>query len=128
MVAGGLVGMQVPGLETRAFSARSIDGVVAELGIDRIDLIKMDIEGAEPLALDGAMKAIRRFRPQLAISIYHQPEHFYMLPLILMEALDEYDFFVRNYHFISNETIFYATPKERGYRPRRRSLAVALRQ
>jgi FkbM family methyltransferase len=33
--------------------ARRIDSVASELGIDRIDLLKMNIEGAERLALEG---------------------------------------------------------------------------
>ena len=49
----------------------TIDNLTAELKLDRVDFIKMDIEGAEPRALAGAKATLARFRPRLAISVYH---------------------------------------------------------
>lgn len=49
----------------------TLDDYIANAGINRIDLIKMDIEGAERMALSGALNTIRRDRPRLAICIYH---------------------------------------------------------
>lgn len=46
---------------------RTIDSLVAEGAIDRIDFIKMDIEGSELPALIGAESALRRWRPKLAL-------------------------------------------------------------
>jgi FkbM family methyltransferase len=126
MAAGGRIGEVLPGLETKRFGATTIDALAADLAVQRVDLIKMDIEGAEPRALAGAWNTIDRFRPQLAISIYHLPEHFVELPLILADRLKDYRFFLRNYHFISNETIFYAIPHERPVRPRQNRIRVSL--
>lgn len=113
MAAGGRIGEQIPGIENRIFTGRSLDSITAELGLPRIDLFPMDIEDAEPNALAGAMRTIQRFRPQLAVSIYHLPDHFLDIPQFLGNSLENYRFYVRNYHFISNETIFYAIPCER---------------
>lgn len=44
---------------------------------DEIDLIKIDIEGSEQSLLQGAFETIKKFRPILAISIYHSPEDFF---------------------------------------------------
>ncbi|MGU3537376.1 FkbM family methyltransferase [Methylobacterium sp. A54F] len=44
------------------------------LATSRIDLIKMDIEGAERPALAGAQRIIREDKPFLAIAAYHRPE------------------------------------------------------
>jgi O-methyltransferase len=44
-------------------TCRSVDSLVAELGLDHVDLIKLDIEGAELDALDGARSTLARFRP-----------------------------------------------------------------
>jgi FkbM family methyltransferase len=52
----------------------TIDRLVAETGLSRVDFIKMDIEGAETNALHGATETLQRWRPRLAISAYHLPE------------------------------------------------------
>ena len=40
----------------------------------------MDIEGAELPALKGAERSIKRYRPNLAISIYHSLDDFLDIP------------------------------------------------
>lgn len=44
-----------------------LDDWVAERGLDRLDLLKLDIEGAEPFALLGAAETVARFRPLLLV-------------------------------------------------------------
>jgi len=51
----------------------TIDALVAELGLPRVDFIKMDIEGAEPNAVRGASHTIQAFRPQISIATEHYP-------------------------------------------------------
>ncbi len=48
-----------------------IDDVVRRLRLDRVDFIKMDIEGAEVNALKGAADVLRRFKPQIAVAVEH---------------------------------------------------------
>ncbi len=64
-----LDGAQGRGKET--IEVVDIDRLAGDLGLPRIDFIKMDIEGAELQALKGARAAIGRWRPRLAISAYH---------------------------------------------------------
>lgn len=52
----------------------TVDSVVQELGLTRVDFIKADIEGAERHALKGALQTIKRFGPRMALCIYHLPD------------------------------------------------------
>ncbi len=58
----------------------SVDEFASKKKLDRIDFIKMDIEGAEELALRGAEMVIKKFKPAWSISSYHidfdnEPQH-----------------------------------------------------
>ncbi len=48
---------------TIVVQVRSIDSIVAELGLERVDLIKIDVEGYELEVLLGALDTLTRFRP-----------------------------------------------------------------
>lgn len=48
---------------------RPLDDVLDELDVARVDLIKLDIEGAEWMALRGAKNTIQRYRPVLILEI-----------------------------------------------------------
>ena len=48
---------------------RSLDSLVEERALDRLDLVKIDVEGAEPDVLRGMEKALSRFRPTMLIEI-----------------------------------------------------------
>jgi FkbM family methyltransferase len=75
-----------------------------------IDFIKMDIEGAELLALAGAKKSIEKNRPILAISYYHKPDDIWKIPLWLSEHCDNYKFYLRQHHYNSFDSVLYAVP------------------
>jgi FkbM family methyltransferase len=49
----------------------TIDWIVEDLKLARLDMIKMDIEGAEIEAVQGAAKTLKTLRPCLAIASYH---------------------------------------------------------
>lgn len=51
----------------------TIDHLMTELGVDKLDFIKMDIEGSEMEALAGASETIKRFQPRMSLSLYHKP-------------------------------------------------------
>jgi FkbM family methyltransferase len=70
-------------------------------------LIKMDIEGAEPAALRGAERTLRRHRPGLAIAIYHKPEHLWEIPLWLARLTLGYRMYLRGHHHTGYDLILY---------------------
>lgn len=68
----------------------TIDKLVSELNLPRVDYIKMDIEGAEPNALRGAHETLVRWKPRMSISAYHQPDHPVVIPKIIHETRPDY--------------------------------------
>ena len=50
-------------------SVKRLDDVLAGMGVDRVDVIKLDIEGAEWAALRGASCTLTRYRPVLIVEI-----------------------------------------------------------
>ena len=69
----------------------TIDGVVAELGLERVDFIKMDIEGAERNALAGASVTLGQFQPRMAVCVYHLPDDPTVIPEVIAAANPSYN-------------------------------------
>lgn len=76
-------------------------------------LIKFDIEGAEPMALEGARQTIARSRPVLAVSVYHEQAHLWQIPLQLSAMCSDYRYFLRPQGTEGWDLICYAVPVER---------------
>lgn len=87
----------------------SIDEFVKENNIEKIDFIKLDIEGAEPEALQGARETIIKYRPQIAVCVYHRPEHIYSLMFYLNSLNLGYKFYMGHHRPYLYETVLYAT-------------------
>jgi FkbM family methyltransferase len=67
-----------------------IDTLVRQLGLPRVDFIKLDIEGAEREALKGGLETLRQFRPRLMLEMYHRPDDRQVLPVIIRQAHADY--------------------------------------
>ena len=90
----------------------TIDSFIKENKLEKFDFLKLDVEGAELNVLFGAIKSIKRYRPKLAISIYHSLEDFFDIPFYLMAELEHYDFNIRLYSGALMDTVLYAIPKK----------------
>ncbi len=90
--------------------ATSIDGFVQKNGIEKVDWIKMDIEGAELDAIEGAKEVIARHKPFLSVSIYHKTSDLWEIPQRIKEIRPDYTFYVEHYSSAMGETILYACP------------------
>lgn len=88
---------------------RSIDEYVADKKIASVDFIKLDIEGAEEHALRGAEKTIRSMHPTIAVSLYHSPSDFVVLPRLLDRFFPDYRFYLKHATMHAEETVLFAT-------------------
>jgi len=81
---------------------------------EKIGFIKMDIEGEEINALQGARNIIKKYRPVLAISIYHRPEDFFQIKPWLENLCPEYKFQIKKAHpfSLTREVILLAYPQK----------------
>lgn len=82
----------------------ALDSVIKE----RITLLKMDIEGAELRALHGAQNLIKKYKPALAICVYHKSEDLTEIPAYIKELVPEYRLYIRHYSNYVWETVLYA--------------------
>jgi FkbM family methyltransferase len=103
--------------ETNSTISQSAAGVLQCVAIDdvlvnfRPTCINMDIEGAEPQALAGARQTLAEYRPDLAISVYHEPRHLWEIANYLDTWVAGYEFYLRNYTGFPAETVLYATQR-----------------
>jgi len=93
-------------------SLTSVDAFVQDHGLERLDTIKMDLEGADFDALQGATHTIKTLQPDLAISMYHQADHLVDIPLWIHENCPEYRMRISHNHVGVNESICMATARE----------------
>lgn len=87
----------------------TIDSLIGDADIN---VLKMDIEGAEEVALKGAKTTIQKNKPTLALSVYHRPQDLWYLALLVESFVpDVYNFYLRHEGHWGFETVLYAIPK-----------------
>lgn len=82
-----------------------LDGLIFDF---KPTFVKMDVEGSEKSALKGMKKIITKYKPCLAVSLYHLPEDILEIPLLVHELNDEYKLFMRQYSHNGFELVLYA--------------------
>jgi FkbM family methyltransferase len=71
-------------IETRV-PLTTIDRLVDDLGLEKIDFVKMDIKGAVAKALEGAQETLRAHRPRMAIATEEDSDH----PALVARAVSD---------------------------------------
>lgn len=89
----------------------SIDAFCRANHLDRVDFIKLDIEGAEKEALLGAVATIAQHKPKLAVSLYHKHEDLYLLPKLIDSICSDYRYYLGHHHPSLHETVLYCSPR-----------------
>lgn len=74
----------------------------------KVSFIKMDVEGAEYEALQGAKQTIAKYKPKLAICVYHRPEDIWEIPDLVLNLRSDYKLYFRHYSVGPLETVMYA--------------------
>lgn len=88
----------------------SVDDFVRKHRLGRINCIKLDVEGAEMLALSGSRQTILKHHPKLIICLYHKPSDIIDIPLFVHELVEEYALYVAHSSCVFTDTILYAYP------------------
>lgn len=85
-----------------------IDDLVAQMQLEKVNFIKMDIEGVELEALKGAQDTIMKYKPKLAISVYHNLIDYWTIPQWIDSLGLGYQFSMRHFTIHAEETILFA--------------------
>ncbi len=86
-----------------------IDNVINE----PITFLKMDIEGGELNALEGAQESIKKYHPRLAISVYHKADDLRLIPRHILSCRNDYDLYLRHYTEGVTETVMFFIPNNK---------------
>jgi len=91
----------------------SIDNYVEERSLKDVNLIKLDVEGYELPALQGAHKTIQTFGSKLQVCLYHKNEDLIDIPLYLYHnyKASNYKFYLGHHRENYTETVLYAKKK-----------------
>jgi FkbM family methyltransferase len=91
-----------------------------EIRVERLDdvideeftFLKMDIEGGEVPALEGAQQAIVKYHPRLAISVYHRADDLWRIPELVLSMRKDYQLYLRHYTEGVDETVMFFIPDQ----------------
>jgi FkbM family methyltransferase len=77
------------GARVSTAGAVEVEAISLDEALDGIapTYIKLDIEGSEPDALEGARRTLTTHRPKMAVCAYHAPDHLWSIPMRLNEML-----------------------------------------
>lgn len=76
----------------------------------RVDYIKLDVEGAELLALEGCKNTILLHHPAIAVAVYHKPADLWQIPRFLDELVPDSRFYLRSHGQHGFDLVLYAVP------------------
>ncbi len=77
--------------------ARSVDSILDGNGCT---YIKMDVEGAENLAIQGSYDTIKNYKPKLCIAAYHRVDDIFSIVKQVLEIRRDYKVYLRHFPYI----------------------------
>ena len=91
-----------------AVEATALDDLVEAGELERVDFVKLDIEGAELNALRGAERTIRCFRPSFAVAAYHRWDDLFELARWIDSVEPRYRFALTHQSLHQFDTVLFA--------------------
>lgn len=97
-------------VDNESDSTASIEVIkLDDLFNENITYLKMDIEGMESAAMEGAKRIIKENHPKLAISVYHKVDDILKISKQIMEFDSSYKLYLRHYwESCGTDTILFA--------------------
>ncbi len=80
-----------------AIETATVDGLCDN---KKVTYIKMDVEGAEKEAIEGAKATLKEQKPKLNIALYHRSADVFELPLLIAQINPNYKFLIRRHPYI----------------------------
>lgn len=96
---------QISNEGTECIEVKALDDILKG---EEATYIKLDVEGSEMEALRGMRNTIIKYKPRLAVCIYHKVEDFIEIPEYIFNLRKDYKFYVRNHSPYGIETVLYA--------------------
>lgn len=96
--------------ETRMIT---LDRYLADSMIEKIDFVKIDVEGAEFAVLRGGRITISTSRPIVAVAVYHQLDDLIEIPQLMEDYLPGSLFYLGHTTLHFEETILFVAPSEK---------------
>ena len=90
--------------------AKRIDDL---LNGEKATIIKLDIEGAEYEAIEGACSTISKYDPILMLCVYHKKNDILKIAKKVLSINSKYTVFIRHYSYCINETVMYFVPRKK---------------
>jgi FkbM family methyltransferase len=91
---------------------QSVDALMAEGRLPRVDFLKVDVEGADLGVLRGAADTIRSQRPRLAIACYHKPDDLVAIPDFVASLGVNYRWYLQCSTMTDVDTVAFAVPAD----------------
>jgi FkbM family methyltransferase len=104
------------GMENSSIAAGALS-IIQAVALDDVllnhpvTLIKLDVEGAEMMALTGAKRLIERNRPGLAVCLYHRPSDLWSIPQWVSDLSLDYKLYYRIHGQNTFDGVLYAFPQ-----------------
>ncbi len=97
-------------VDTVQLRTETIDALVQGGEIQRVDFLKVDVEGADLGVLQGAAATIAEQRPRLAIAAYHRPDDLVSIPDFIASLHVEYRWYLQCSTMTDVDTVAFGVP------------------